>query len=183
MCPKCTTHYGAWEKADRAHVEEWRKVLDCTVDENAALHGIARQRIAELEERVDEFLALTVENYATRPLGDLQQFVQAEVVRDAERKRDSAFRLRGRAMAALWHVDELHRLAAPDDRNCTCGRSTRECKEFASVDAMREELYEWERRQIERLKAGNMHELPNEHPEVRKHGGAWGAREFYRGYR
>lgn len=187
VCPNCSKHFGDWEKRDRAHVEEWRKFLDRTVDGHAVRLSTAQEQIAKLEQqvrerdtRIEEFVASALEDYSTRPIGDLQQFLQSEVVRDAERKRESAFRVRGRAMRAIWHLDELHR-GAGDGKMCECGRPTRECKEFAAVEPVREELYEWERRQIERVKAGKMHELPDRHPEVRKHGGtAWGARQGWR---
>lgn len=49
---------------------------------------------------------------------------------------------------------------------CACGTRAAKCKEMTVVEEMREPLNRWEARQVHRLKRGQAHCLPDNHPAV-----------------
>ncbi|ORT47062.1 hypothetical protein [Frankia sp. KB5] len=109
-------------------------------------------QIAELMKELDE-----------RPTRIVTQNLDQQIVDEAIERRDQAYRSRDRAFQALSELRLLHREGAGD--RCRCGQRFQKCGVAQVVDRY-PALEGWERRQWERMRAGQDHYLPPGHPGV-----------------
>lgn len=117
-----------------------------------------RERIDALEQELRDRPERVVDRYVDL---DKLQLVQAE----AER----AFRSREHAWQALTEVRLLHR--EDDDGHCRCGTRADRCPIAAIADRY-PALKAWEDEQVDRLRRGESHALPDGHPAVLDRRGA-----------
>jgi hypothetical protein len=124
-----------------------------------------REKRRELQDGYD---ALVIET--AKPLADASDVflasIGASAVVQMQGDREKAFRIRDRAMCAIWVIDERHH--AVQGEKCFCGEMLRKCKEYRALDYIRDEYQRWERDQIRRMWENQTHGLPKNHPEVRK---------------
>lgn len=124
--------------------------------------------IASLTSERDDLLRSIAAEYLDAPSAALVALVQAEALSDSESRMRSAYFMRDRAMAAVWRIHELHDVEAGE--KCSCGKTARACKELAALEFFRRDFYDWEKRNLSRMKEGLSHGLPLDHPEAKKHG-------------
>jgi len=175
VCPACRNHAQDPEKRSVLHRERWMG-YQAKRDEEHEEHLIRLRQelrardaaIAELRQRVADLQAVVLGEYENAPLGDLQTFLQSEVVAGAESKMRAAYQSRGRAMAALWAIDRMHR-DGKRPNFCECGVAVDKCSARKALpESIVNDLDRWERRELELLKRGVRHQLPEDHPEVVK---------------
>ncbi|WP_368499467.1 hypothetical protein [Herbiconiux sp. A18JL235] len=82
-------------------------------------------------------------------------------VNDAESRAASALRSRDRVLGLASYVEELHHSAGAD--LCTCGKKQIACSEYKAMYVMREAIAQWERRNKDRMRRGQAHDLPRDH--------------------
>lgn len=161
VCNDCKAHHGRdYQWIDRLHVSWWRKFA-------FERESLLRSKVAELKKlrsELDDLTASALDAYATAPDGRWQ-WLQNDLVRDAENRRDAAYRARDRALSALMSLDILH-----NDRRkagwCSCGKSAKVCHEYGLITSVDKLLTQWETRQLDRLHDGKDHWLPDSHPVV-----------------
>ncbi|MGI9822304.1 hypothetical protein [Agromyces sp. Marseille-Q5079] len=174
VCEHCRTH-GGDEKAvrrDREHIALWRGILDrheadARAEEAAAALAAdeAAAVIARLTAERDQLRAGVIAADSEVGAG-LRDSLQGELVRRAERATALTARRVDKAMVALWRLQAFHHPDARKPGTCSCGRSLTACGESRVLEAQRQDMLDWERRQLVLLKAGERHGLPPEHPEV-----------------
>ena len=174
VCEHCRTHLGD-EKAvrrDREHVALWRGILDrhdaeaesaasaATLAVDAAAAALARASAERDQLRTGAIDGDSVVG------AELRDSLQDDLVRRAERATALTARRVDKAMVALWRLQAFHHPDARKPGTCSCGRSLTVCGESRVLEAQRQDMLDWERRQLVLLRAGERHGLPPEHPEV-----------------
>ncbi|KQM81190.1 hypothetical protein [Agromyces sp. Leaf222] len=182
VCEHCRRHLGdeKAERRDREHVALWRGIVAArdvaaadaaTTAETAA--GEAARTIAGLTAERDQLRAGAID--ATGETGAaLRRDLEGELVRRAERATELTNRRLDRGMLALWRLQAYHH---PDPRKpgaCTCGKPLPTCPESRVLEGVRQEMRDWEARNLALLRDGKRHGLPPEHPEVAAAGGGSG---------
>lgn len=154
-------HLGLWQSELKLLVADRDRLSSSLRDERLA----AREQQQRLEGEVDRLTKAIASGLSDASPADVRHLMTQKVVRDAEDARDAAYRSRDRVYQLMWRLDEKHR---PDERggSCVCGQDR--CPVLDVVDdADREDLYTWERRNVERSKRGYPHGLPQDHPDYR----------------
>lgn len=176
ICKSCQRHYGSerrkLELRDEDHRNLWASELRLRAENHAAtiehLHDTIKQQrdeLAALRLENDGLRTTVIDGFDRAAPADVQRILIDREVREAGDERDSAYRSRDHAMRVLWQVNEIHH---PDTRGgCSCRVPS--CRTNDLVDAARNGLYSWEKRQIERARAGRAHGLPREHPDYREY--------------
>ncbi|SFR82887.1 hypothetical protein SAMN05428970_2692 [Agromyces sp. CF514] len=174
VCPHCRTH-GGDEKAvrrDREHVALWRGILEAhDHDARAAASAAADAKtdaaatIARLTAEGEQLRAGALDGSSAAGAA-VRDELQGDLVRRAERATELTNRRLDKAMAALWRLQAFHHPDARKPGSCICGRSLTACGESRVLEANRQDMLDWERRNLELLRAGKRHGLPPEHPEV-----------------
>ncbi|WP_430647538.1 hypothetical protein [Agromyces sp. GXS1127] len=174
VCGHCRSHLGAEraEQRDREHIALWRGILeshDRDARDAATAAATAASEAAELVARLtaerDQLRAGAIDT-GSEVGSALQDQLRDDRVRRAERATQLTAKRVDTAMVALWRLQAFHH---PDPRkpgSCTCGRTLPACGESRILEALRQEMLDWERRNLELLRAGKRHGLPPEHPEV-----------------
>lgn len=174
VCGHCRSHGGAdkAERRDREHIALWQTIVDArdrAASEAAAAAADAAAdasaTIARLTAEGEQLRAGALDAGSAAG-ASVREELQGELVRRAERATALTARRVDKAMVALWRLQAFHH---PDPRkagSCTCGRSLAVCGESRVLEANRQEMLDWERRQLVLFRAGERHGLPPEHPEV-----------------
>jgi len=184
VCEHCRRHLGddKAERRDREHVALWRGIVEAR-DAAAAEAGTAAEQaatdaastIAGLTAERDQLRAGAIDGSGETGAA-LRRDLGGELVRRAERATELTNRRLDRAMVALWRLQAFHH---PDPRKpgtCSCGKPLPSCPESRILEGVRQEMRDWETRNLALLRAGKRHGLPAEHPEVAAAvGGAGGA--------
>lgn len=179
ICKSCTRHQGdTAAKAilrDADHVGLWRSELALEQErrshEAARLRGALEERnaeIARLQTLISDLRATLAEGVEKAPLASVERWWTNAQVAEATRKRDHAYRSRDYAFRALWAINRLHHQDETRDGYCSCRRRADSCKELSALTPELSALTRWEKNQIDRIRSGQSHELPDEHPEVLK---------------
>ncbi|TQO20647.1 hypothetical protein FB472_2290 [Rhodoglobus vestalii] len=92
--------------------------------------------------------------------------IHAEAVLELREEVTRAYKTRNRAMVAVWTIDERHHAGVGE--KCSRGTPLHGCKEYNGLDFIRSEYERWEIKQIQLMKEGKDHGLPENHPEARK---------------
>ncbi|WP_353826490.1 hypothetical protein [Agromyces sp. SYSU T0242] len=174
VCSHCRAHLGPEkaERRDREHVALWRGILDAEQRDARAAAEAAAADAASAAEAIDRLrserdqLRAGVLDRGSEAGAALHDGLQEDLVRRARRATELTARRVDKAMVALWRLQAFHH---PDPRKpgaCTCGRSLPTCGESRILEEQRQEMLDWERRNLELLRAGKRHGLPPEHPEV-----------------
>lgn len=159
ICKACVRHVGSsvqkTEQRSRDHLGLWCSEVQMLTEERDELRrSLAEERIAanqtrvQLQGEVDRLTGAIAQGLSDTSPADVQHLMTQKVVQDAEGARDAAYRSRDRIYQLLWHLDGKHR---PEDRggSCVCGQ--RRCTVLDVIgDDERADLYNWERRNIER---------------------------------
>lgn len=174
VCTHCRRHLGD-DKAgrrDREHVALWRGIVaerdaaaGAEADEAERAATEAAATIATLTSERDQLRAGAIDGSGEAGAA-LRRDLEGELVRRAERATELTNRRLDRAMVALWRLQAFHH---PDPRKpgaCTCGRSLTACPESRTLEGVRQEMRDWETRNLALLRAGKRHGLPDEHPDV-----------------
>ena len=175
VCSFCVRHLGAdrAEKRDQDHLRMWVEIL---VDEREShrtavenLTGALAERdaaLAGLTARVDELTNVIAGEFDRAPSGQVRSLLENEVVKRADKRAALEQRRNDRLMVALWRVDRLHRQAETDPLTCVCGQSLARCADWRAIEPVRQALRDWEAKNIQLLRAGRHHALPDDHPDV-----------------
>lgn len=164
VCSNCEKHYGDLTKTARDHGRMTSEQRDATarlLERMDARRQALEQELAESNERAATLTAAIVSDYVERPIGDVKRMVEEAIVADATNRANAIAKQRDRIMGAVFRIDELHHEVA---ERCSCKKRLSDCAEFASLDFIRSAYYQWETRQIERMKLGKSHGLPLDHP-------------------
>ncbi|GAA1058408.1 hypothetical protein GCM10017608_26770 [Agromyces luteolus] len=182
VCGHCRSHLGheRAEQRDREHIALWRGILEAhdrdardAAAEAATAAADSAELVARLTAERDQLRAGAIDG-ATDVGAALQDQLRDDRVRRAERATQLTAKRVDTAMVALWRLQAFHH---PDPRkpgSCTCGRSLPSCGESRILEGVRQEMLDWERRNLELLRAGKRHGLPPEHPDVAAAGPAGG---------
>ncbi|WP_353814742.1 hypothetical protein [Agromyces sp. SYSU T00266] len=182
VCGHCRSHLGPEraEQRDREHIALWRGILEAHDREAAAASSAAAEAaseaaalVARLSAERDQLRAGAIDS-ASEVGAALQDQLRDDRVRRAERATQLTAKRVDTAMVALWRLQAFHH---PDPRkpgSCVCGRTLPTCGESRILEGVRQEMLDWERRNLELLRAGKRHGLPPEHPDVAAAGPAGG---------
>jgi hypothetical protein len=174
VCGHCRSHLGAdkAERRDLDHIALWRGILEAhdrearaAAEAAAEAAAAASESVARLTAERDQLSAGVLDGGSAAGVA-LRERLQGDLVRRAERATQLTARRVDKAMTALWRLQAFHH---PDPRkpgSCMCGRSLPACGESRILEGQRQEMLDWERRNLELLRAGKRHGLPPEHPEV-----------------
>lgn len=157
-CADCGPHAGFALQSDRDHLRLWRELLADHDDQHAREATGLRERIDALEQQLRDRPERVVDRYVD--LGELQL---------ARAEADRAFRSREHAWQALTEIRLLHR--EDDAGQCRCGTRADKCPVALIVDRY-PALRAWEDEQVDRLRRGESHALPDGHPAVLDRRGA-----------
>jgi hypothetical protein len=148
VCADCVTHRASSLAAERAHVRLWQ----------------------EYAERLQAWTARRPED---GPTGEISQagaaqaharggpHVAADVLEEERDKTARAFRSRDMAYRALSEVRLLHH--ETEAGRCRCGLPVQRCAVAMVVDRY-PALASWEAKQLKRVRKGQPHMLPRDHP-------------------
>ena len=162
----------AMAKSHRDEIASFRRHTEHKLLEMRRQVDHAKAEAARALQERDEAVKALTEGFEDGASEMLLTLARDVTLRDLEAKKRSAYRGRDRAMAAVWRIDEIHN--ARLGGKCACGKVLRTCREYQALAFFRDAFYEWERRQIELMKAGKRHGLPANHPESRKlSSGGW----------
>lgn len=171
VCGGCVRHQGdTLQKAklrDSDHVKMWSAGFSIAQQDHSDQIALLEARIEKANEilrderKTVEDLRYTLKNELTMRPESVQKWIDDERVTEANAKRDAAYRSRDFAMANIWMVNKIHRSDLKNDGRCTCGKSTRSCREWQALSAIEGHLYKWERKQEDRRQQGLPHALPD----------------------
>lgn len=181
LCERCLEHQGSTAtiaaRRDREHIKLWEAVFATVTEAHSARVTEFRQKAREQEETIAALRGQVLDlqgaikaGFDQRPVASVQAWMDSIQVADAEDKRDASYRSRDYAMRHIWALDRLHHRDERREDQCSCGRAVSKCHELAVLDDIADNLYRWEQRQLERLRADQPHGLPDEHPEVLRTG-------------
>jgi hypothetical protein len=180
VCDLCKAHHGRdLQRVIALHRLWWHQyTTQAVANHRDRVRGLRSQveqlssDLADREWKLTELTDVVERDYESAPLGPLQSWLSTEIVKAAEARTATAYRSRDRHMATLWRLDNRHR-DGKQAGTCACGQPAAKCRDRELLDASRDDLYRWENRELERLKDGKRHGLPDEHPEVRKRSRSW----------
>lgn len=151
-CADCLPHLGFSLRSDREHLQLWQALTERQSREHAQEASALRTRITELEQEL-----------RSRPERLVDRHVDLNELQAARSEADRAFRSREMAWQALVEIRLLHR--EEDDGQCRCGLRLDRCRVAQIVDRY-PALQRWEKEQIERVRRGEAHALPDGHPAL-----------------
>ncbi|WP_157416280.1 hypothetical protein [Agromyces allii] len=174
VCTHCRRHLGdeKAERRDREHVALWRSIVEArdaaaadarTAADEAATEAAAT--IASLTAEREQLRAGAIDGSGETGAA-LRRDLEGELVRRAERATELTNRRLDRAMVALWQVQAFHHPDARKPGACSCGKPLPACPESRILEGVRQEMRDWETRNLALLRDGKRHGLPPEHPEV-----------------
>lgn len=168
LCQPCRGHKFNIDnlRADHRRISELliAKHESGLIGANAEIEGI-HARLTQMRAERDALAKAGGEGLANAS-EDALKAIQAQALIAQQDDVRRAFRARDRAMDAVWTIDERHHAVVGE--KCACGLALHACKEYRELDFFRDEYQRWERKQIELMKAGKDHGLPENHPEARK---------------
>jgi len=168
LCPPCRGHI--WDIGSlRADHRKLTEALIAT--HKGALAGVKAKienidaQLTRVRAERDQLLKTLGSDLANASDIDLKA-IEAQAVLALQDDLRRAYFSRNRAMNAVWLLDERHHEGAGD--KCSCGKPIHACKDFSDLGFFRDDFRRWERKQIEQMKAGKAHGLPENHPEAIK---------------
>ncbi len=180
VCASCIKHVGGTANVallrDRQHLEMWRAERSLVVDDYS-LHVVGLEQtlherdgaITALNERVSDLEGALQAGLAARPVESIAIWLEGTKIAEAEERLDRSRKFIARLFGVLWNVDGAHNRDEPHDDRCSCGLPEGKCPTLAALDPIRNALYKWEAEQVQRIRNGERHNLPDEHPEVLQH--------------
>ncbi|WP_104132939.1 hypothetical protein [Cryobacterium sp. M91] len=174
VCAQCVHHIGAEksERRDAEHVKLW--AARWAVSESAHEEYIAETEallvardidLTALRAQVTE-LSAVVEGQFADGIDGVRALLQNDLVKRAERNTELARRQIDWAMGGLWRIAGLHHDDPAQPAKCSCGRTAGSCAESSAIDALRQALDDWEKKNVLLLQGGRRHGLPADHPAV-----------------
>lgn len=181
VCTECAKHTGRAELRDREHLQAWRaeygqmrQTLEGRIQNMHKARESVESELAATRQDLAQAVSAAADNYFSAPIGALRNAIETDVVLEEKRRMDAAYRQRDRAMATIWKIDQLHN-ALGGRGNCKCGLPNDRCLVLKALAPFTDELDRWEDTQKTRLREGQDHGLPREHPAVIAEGGVAGA--------
>ncbi len=168
FCQPCRAHQFSLDNLRRDHQALIGNIMTVhakVVSDVRALIDKDKATIEALRERYDDLVKATGTDLANASEEALNA-IGGQAISALQGDVRNAYRTRDRAMDAVWTIEERHHAAAVE--KCSCGQMLRACKEYKGLDFFRADYERWERKQIELMKAGKDHGLPENHPEARK---------------
>ena len=175
VCSHCLRHLGT-EKAelrDTDHITLWlgqfAELQETLREVTATTTATITERdaeIAALAAQVAELTGIVAGRFDRGPDAGLRGLLETEVLKRAERKAELGQRRTDAAMAVLWQIDRLHRVAPADPQHCGCGKSAAKCPESRALNPVRQALADWESKNQKLHAAGQRHALPVGHPDL-----------------
>ncbi len=184
ICPRCTSHVGdapsMVKRRDAEHVTlwesdvaSWRQHYEGRIlTLQASLRAEEERHAAEitsLNEKVSDLEGALQADLATRPVESIAKWFEGTKIAEAEERLDRSRKFIARLFGVLWNVDGAHNRDEGHDDRCWCGLPEAKCRTLAALDPIRNALYKWEAEEVQRIRNGKRHDLPDEHPEVLKH--------------
>lgn len=177
VCTECVHHLSDANKRDREHLRDWRAAYSETAAgyerRLANMHTLldsADKAQADLRAELSDAIDTISSEFHRAPIGDLRNTLETELVMNERRRAETAFRIRSRAMAVLWRIDQIHNiLSGKSAAVCKCGQPENRCEVLAALAPFTEELDKWETQEIDRMKASKTHGLPAQHPDAKKY--------------
>jgi hypothetical protein len=178
VCRGCERHQGdtvaKLRQRDYDHVQLWKSevalINEAQSDAVAALTVKMAERdhaIEVLNTKVEEQRELLKAELRKAPEATARAWFDSEAIRRANEEVQRSYRSRNHALRAMWDVDRIHRGGEKRDDYCTCGEKAEGCCAVSTaLDPVRDMLYRWEDKELERLEAGLDHGLPRHHPRV-----------------
>jgi hypothetical protein len=155
-----------------------RAAVDALHDRHSREIAGVRSGIASRDEAAesakaerDQLVAAIATDFVDSPGERLLSLISTSVIQDLREKETQAYRTRDRAMAALWQVSEYHRPTLTE--KCECGLALSGCREYNALEFIWETYDRWMRREIERMKAGQSHGVPADHPVAQRYFTDW----------
>lgn len=179
VCKGCVRHQGSDLKSltqrNADHKALWKSENDLLREENQRRLDLMGKQCDAYRGDIErlggenEVLRQTIrEGFDGAPLEIVQDWLHSEAVVEAHAERDRAFRSRAYAYRALWRAADIHHHDPQRFERCSCGKPASNCRELLAIEDMEDTLNKWEAKQVRRLGGGMDHELPDEHPEVRR---------------
>lgn len=160
VCGICMRHQRSLPvdlmKKEKDHSDLWAESKREAIEELTELHA---EDVARLESRI----AAMQEELGSRPVQVVTENLDAEVVDQAHRDAEQAYRSRDHAYLQLTMIHMQHFEAQAGQ--CRCGIPIEECEVAMIVDNFRG-LKAWERNQWERRRRHQRHMLPSNHPGI-----------------
>lgn len=175
VCTHCLRHMGAEkaEQRDTDHIKLWlgqfaaqQETLQELAATTTAAIAARDAQIAALDARVAELTGIVAGRFDRGPDAALRGLLETEVLKRAERKAELGQRRTDAAMAALWQIDQLHRVNPAAPQHCGCGKSVTACPETRALGPVRQALGDWEAKNLKLHAAGQRHALPAGHPAL-----------------
>ena len=152
VCNECKQHAGHQMQMNTEHVKAWEALTERLRAEHAAQLSQLRDETAQLQQEL-----------VNRPEKVVERYIDADDLEAAQNEAERAFRSRENAWQALSEVRVLHREVG--DGKCRCGRRFDRCP-VAQIVERYPGVRAWEKEQVQRLRRGDPHALPDAHPAV-----------------
>jgi hypothetical protein len=159
VCPDCRDHQGFGLRSDREHIELWRSFLDARRRAHQREVSQLQDQMSQLQDQIADLQRQLEE----RPEKVVERWIGTDEITAAETKAQRAYRSREYALQGLTEIRLLHREA--DGGKCRCGKRFDLCPE-AQIVSRYPVLIKWEKDQYERLRRGEPHALPANHPAI-----------------
>jgi len=166
LCAPCEMHQGhtgrALGKRDTEHVAMWKRYCETTLNtqkttllRNQETMTRLRQEIDDLNQKLSDAEYSIKSSYMTDSVAN---WIESTQVAEATQQRDTAYRSRDRIAAILCEIDVLHH--SNDGGACSCGKPTSKCEEYLWLTDERDFVYQWQQKQVDRMRKGQDHWLP-----------------------
>lgn len=173
VCPDCERHYGSTTSKtavrEAEHLAAWEKYFQSTRRhflseiEKLSSRAVDAETLAEDYRVALQDATRTIsDGYAKADVGEeLRKYIETDLVNNERQRRMNAHRALARANNALLDVGAIHE---DHSGKCKCGKPAGRCEELKALAPVEKSLYEWEARQIQRMKQDLDHELRADHP-------------------
>lgn len=175
VCTQCAHHLGDGARRDKEHLRDWRaahtetvKTYETRLANMRELLDASDQEKAELRSALADAINTISSDYHKAPIGDLRNALETELVTEEQRRAESAYRTRSRALVVLWRIDQVHNTVdSKSASTCKCGAPADRCEILKLLSPFTSELDKWETREKDRMRAGRSHGLPADHPDAK----------------
>lgn len=180
LCKACLRHQGdssaKLKVRDFDHVHRWEAHFGVAQEERAAeearLHDVIASKDAELGDmrlQISDLRSALEQGVDSAASPEVEHWFADQRIGEASEKRELAYRSRDRAFCALLGIDQRHHEDERRSGLCSCGQRLARCRDYEALLPVVNSLRGWENKQIDRLRTGLEHGLPDDHPEVQKH--------------
>lgn len=183
VCEACVRHIGDTPslqmRREREHILWWQQCETYWHAEHAEEVGrLTATHAAEVNRLEDEAtdaktlvagLKATVQEEFKLHNPVVATWLDEQAIAEERARTVRARNYIGHLHRVLWHVDTEHHIPEESVEDvCRCGVLAADCPTYQALGPIRDRLYKWEQDQVERVRKRWPHELPSDHPEVKK---------------